>query len=526
MKVNLPVTHNEYEIHQDALLISSTDAKGVITSCNDEFASASGFKNDELQGHSHNIVRHPDMPEAIFRDMWATLKSGSAWMGIVKNRRKNGDYYWVDAFVTPLYLDGELHGYESSRVKASPDCIKRAEKVYTRLKNGKRLRSFSMGFSASLLASLVVAILLVDSVLWFTHILSLWQSLVFFLFSTVAVTVITRWRFAELVRMSRDYVNQSRDRVSLLVYTGRDDELGLMNFQTLFQNARLRTAMKRIEQTCEQLTRQSQSGSRTVSETRQMIDCQQQEFELAVSAVNQIINSLQQVTANTQNAATTVSEVYEQTTAGALTVTEAIGIIESLSNEINRAESVITRLTEQSHRIGSVLDVIRGIAEQTNLLALNAAIEAARAGEQGRGFAVVADEVRTLASRTQESTEEIRQMISHFQHEVSSTVATMDVIRQRAAEGVEQVEKSAEALAEIAGAVSGVMSLTEQIAGATEQQTLSSRRTGENIQNIAQSNQIIVYNIHETDRGSELMSVLSQHLRMVINQFLEKKKFS
>ncbi|MBW5416402.1 PAS domain-containing protein, partial [Pseudomonas sp. MAG002Y] len=119
-------------------LISTTNLKGQITYCNDAFVAISGFTREELIGSPHNLVRHPDMPEGVFGHMWDTLKQGKAWMGIVKNRCKNGDYYWVNAYVTPIWENGQMVGYESVRVLPTADQIRRADVMYTRLREGKR----------------------------------------------------------------------------------------------------------------------------------------------------------------------------------------------------------------------------------------------------------------------------------------------------------------------------------------------------------------------------------------------------
>ena len=119
MKKNLPVTEKEQPFPEGAEIVSATDLKGVITDCNQAFVDISGFSRDELIGTSHNIVRHPDVPPAVFANLWDTLKSGKPWMGIVKNRCKNGDHYWVDAYVTPIIENGQVTGYESVRVKPS-----------------------------------------------------------------------------------------------------------------------------------------------------------------------------------------------------------------------------------------------------------------------------------------------------------------------------------------------------------------------------------------------------------------------
>lgn len=140
MRNNQPVTQNEYVLDDDDFLISRTDLKGRITYANAEFIHVSGFERDELIGSPHNLVRHPSMPEAAFKDFWSTLKAGKSWKGLVKNRRKNGDYYWVFASVSPLFEEGELVGFASIRTKASPQAINKAEQAYAEFNSKRRTR--------------------------------------------------------------------------------------------------------------------------------------------------------------------------------------------------------------------------------------------------------------------------------------------------------------------------------------------------------------------------------------------------
>ena len=138
MKTNLPITDNEVTFPEDEEIISTTDLKGAITSYNQTFLKISGFSAEELNGVNHNIVRHPSMPPAAFADLWKAMKSEQHWMGIVKNRCKNGDYYWVDAYVTPMVEDGKVTGYESVRAKPTPEQVKRADTVYKAINQGKK----------------------------------------------------------------------------------------------------------------------------------------------------------------------------------------------------------------------------------------------------------------------------------------------------------------------------------------------------------------------------------------------------
>src|SRR3990167_7780292 len=137
MRQNLPVTQRERTFAAHERLISTTDLNSNVTYCNDAFVTISGFTREELIGKPHNLVRHPDMPPTVFAHMWETIKQGKPWMGIVKNRAKNGDFYWVSAYVTPIYEGGQMSGYESVRTLPSEAQKRRAEALYARLRAGK-----------------------------------------------------------------------------------------------------------------------------------------------------------------------------------------------------------------------------------------------------------------------------------------------------------------------------------------------------------------------------------------------------
>jgi len=202
-----------------------------------------------------------------------------------------------------------------------------------------------------------------------------------------------------------------------------------------------------------------------------------------------------------------------------LTVTEGIGIFDSLASSVKEAVSAVQDLESNMVNIDSVLGVIKEIAEQTNLLALNAAIEAARAGEQGRGFAVVADEVRTLANRTHNSTNEIHDMIEVIQAGVNRAVSTMNKISSRAQEGVDQVEASAESLGEIAGAVGIINDLNTEIASAAEEQNAVSDEINRNISNISTISHETADVALQTVSASQELADLAEKLHSLVAQF-------
>ena len=521
MKKNLPITDNEIEISESQTLISTTDLKGAITYINKDFLDISGFSSDELIGQNHNIVRHPDMPSAAFDDLWTTLKAGKAWMGLVKNRCKNGDYYWVDAFVTPVTKNGEVQGYESTRVKAIKTLSVRASELYKKITARKKLKLKSLSFlqkqiiSGSSLQLLIFSLLTGMGFLGLPIAITAW---VIGSFTWAGITYYQMRDFKKLLRQSKRIVD---DPLMQLSYYGKVDDVSQIRLSTRILFSKLRTVIKRIEQSIEQISEQAQVSSEIAARSSTNINQQKQELEMVATAVNEMTAAVQEVALSTGNAAQATQDAANMSQKGALTITDAIGIIDSLDHHVSTASGSISQLKLDSENIGGVLDVIRGIAEQTNLLALNAAIEAARAGEQGRGFAVVADEVRTLASRSHGATQEIQEMIERLQQGVATAVTNMEAVSQRAAQGVAQVEESAEALAEISGSVSVINDMNTQIAAATEEQNAVAGEVSRNIEQINQLSGDTAQAAHKSEQNSQNLSELANNLKVMFDQFNE-----
>ncbi|HEC28143.1 MAG TPA: methyl-accepting chemotaxis protein [Gammaproteobacteria bacterium] len=281
----------------------------------------------------------------------------------------------------------------------------------------------------------------------------------------------------------------------------------------------IQSALNEVASVTQQVDEASVRLKNVSEETDTCLQGQQQETEQVAAAMNQMTSTFQEVVRNAEQASESSSHARAQAMDGALVATEAMGGLESLVRHIGEAVNAVNSLRADSDNIGTVLDVIRGIAEQTNLLALNAAIEAARAGEQGRGFAVVADEVRTLASRTQKSTQEIQAMIETLQGNTVSAVSVMDQVRSQAESSSKQVEAGAEALAEISGAVQTLDSMNTQIASATEEQLSVAEGINRSIHTISDSTEQTAAGTQQTASSSEQLTGLVNRLRSAVGGF-------
>lgn len=252
---------------------------------------------------------------------------------------------------------------------------------------------------------------------------------------------------------------------------------------------------------------------------RQGVTRQQLETDQIATAINQMTATVQEVARSATDAASAASQADQEANSGRNIVSQTVSSIQTLASNVEEAADVIQKLEVDTTEIGTVIDVIKGIADQTNLLALNAAIEAARAGEQGRGFAVVADEVRTLASRTQESTEEINNMIEKLQAGAKNAVATMETGREQARTGVEQASLAGQSLNAITQSVATINDMNTQIASAAEEQSKVSEEINRNVVNISQVADETASNVSQVAVQSTELGNLASALNEEVERF-------
>ena len=297
------------------------------------------------------------------------------------------------------------------------------------------------------------------------------------------------------------------------------DEISLVAQATDRMLNRLHDSILEVASAANSLAESSGSMKSITANTQNAVSSQRSETELVARAIDGMSSMVQEVAENANNAAEAALNADKEATEGQQVVSETMDAINGLATEVEHAVQVISKVEADSEHIGSVLEVIRGISEQTNLLALNAAIEAARAGEQGRGFAVVADEVRLLASRTQESTQEIQSMIESLQSGAQEAVAVMDRSKKQAQSGVEQAERAGDSLTGITTAVSTIKQMNTQIAVAAKAQTSVAQEINHNISNISQLAEESLLGSQQTNETSDSLSLLAEKLRDQAHRF-------
>ena len=470
MRLNLPVSDTEINLSDTETIVSTTDLQGNITYANPYFIAVSGYTAEELLGAPQNILRHPDMPVEAFADFWATLRSGRSWSGMVKNRCKNGDFYWVLANVTPVVEDGVAIGYMSVRTKPTRQQVAQAAALYARIKAGQA-GGMAISQGAAVRTGWLAKIAgLRDMALgrrigWNLGLLSLalllqlaWHAEVFpdsagpWLTAVSAVALLATLYFWNVLhRTVLLPLQQARQACDVMaggdltgeIETTRRDEMGQLLRSLRQLRVNLHSIVGDVRGNFLRISMASQEIAAGNMDLSGRTEAQASALEQTASSMEQLAATVQQNSGNAEQASTMAGKVHGLAGRGG----EIVDQVVTMMDEINAS----------SKKIGDITGIIEGIAFQTNILALNAAVEAARAGDQGRGFAVVAGEVRSLAQRSAAAATEIKQLITASLQQVQ--------------EGTRLAAQAGASSQEMLVAVQGVHGIMGEIASASREQS-------------------------------------------------------
>jgi len=493
MRVNQPVSQREYSLPEGTTLLSTTDTQSHIRYANAAFISVSGFDRDEIMGQPHNLVRHPDMPPEAFADMWATLKAGESWTALVKNRRKDGDHYWVRANAAPMVRNRRVVGYLSVRTKPGADEVRGAEELYRKFRTGQaKGLAFHKGLivRTGLLAwtswlqrmSVAWRIRSALALLWLMH-----AALVLFLGAEGTATLLgahallaltAGWWLESQIAAPLRLVREQALKVAAgnsdpAPGLNRVDDIGMILRAVNQSGLNLRSLVSDVDEQVGGLNIASAeiaSGNNDLSaRTEQTASSLQQ----TAASMEELHATLKNSADSAQQAATLANHASKAATDGGSVMLQVVKTMDEISGS--------------SRRIADIIGTIDGIAFQTNILALNAAVEAARAGEAGRGFAVVASEVRALAGRSADAAREIKQLIGssveriesgsrlvdQAGHSIDGIVTQVQRVDQLIADISRATREQTTGVGEVNAAVSSLDQSTQQNAALVEQSAAS-----------------------------------------------------
>ena len=461
-------------------LVYSISSTGQFTYVNDAFCYHSGYTAEELLGKNHKAISHRELPKEIEGELANCINRGFSWQGVWRYVTKNGVDLWLDTFITPQYQQSTIVGFQAVGTVPSPSLVSRASYLYDGLNKRNTWRLFEISRNQKFIFLFIISLIMQYFI--FTE-MGLLASIAAAVISITPILIF--WHDIIPTALKAQAMQQTFDSISRKVYFGTGT-LSVFDFNFGMIKAKVKIILQRTLDATKPLNQIVETVQQGMDLTRNCIAQQKQDISLVSTAMSQMIESTDSIARHTSTTAEDIEGTFEQCVQAKKGINETTDKIRHLAREVGAASSSADELSQSAKNVGALMDDIQSIADQTNLLALNAAIEAARAGEHGRGFAVVADEVRSLSSRTQASAIEIHQSLSEMLKTIEHWIKVMASTKAEAESCVGTAEQSNQKIELVYQKMQHIAELAAEIATAAEQQSAVSLEINQRIEDVHQ----------------------------------------